>query len=47
MLDISLWVPRSKAWRWGRVKEMRRHKCVVRACDAAYAGEEDVTYMEV
>lgn len=33
--------------RWGRVKEMMRHKCVVRACDSAYAGEEDVTYTEV
>ena len=40
-------VPRGKAGRWGRVKEMMRHKCVVRACDLAYAGEEDVTYTEV
>ena len=30
----------------GRVKEMRP-KCVVTACDSAYAGEEDVTYTEV
>ena len=31
----------------GRVKEMMRHKCVVTACDSAYAGEADVTYVEV
>ena len=31
----------------GRVKEMMRHKCVVSACDSAYAVEEDVTYTEV
>ena len=31
----------------GRVKEMMRHKCVLRACDSAYAGEDDVTYTEV
>ena len=40
-------VPRGKAGQWGRVKEMTRHKCVVRAYDSAYAGEADVTYMEV
>ena len=40
-------VPRGKGGWWGRVKEMMRHKCVVRACDSAYAGEEDVTYTEV
>ena len=26
---------------------MMSHKCVVTACDLAYAGEEDVTYAEV
>ena len=40
-------VPRGKAGRLGRVKEMMRYKCVVSACDSAYAGEEDVTYTEV
>ena len=40
-------VPRGKAGRWGSVKEMMRHKYVVRACDSAYAGEEDVIYTEV
>ena len=46
-LDIRLGVPRGKAARWGMLKEMMWHKCVVRACDSAYAGEEDVTYTEV
>ena len=26
---------------------MMRQKCVVRACDSSYAGEDDVTYTEV
>ena len=40
-------VPRDKAGRCERVKQMMRHKCVVRACYEAYAGEEDVSYTEV
>ena len=40
-------VPRGKAGRWERVKEMMRHKCVVMACDSVYGGEEDVSYTEV
>ena len=46
-LDIRLAVPRGKAGLWGRVKEMMRHKCVVRACDSAYAVEQDVIYTKV